>query len=309
MKFRYLLEGFDHEWIEAGTRREAFYTNLPPGNFRFRVTACNADGNCNETGRAIAFTLMPHYYQRVWFLPLCACSLALLGWMVYRYRIRGLREQFALVLAERSRIARELHDTLIQGFSGIALQMQALAVDLPTPELRSKIDGIIHDTGDCLRETRRSVAGLRSVPSGSPSSGLSAALEQAARQITETKDVRLKLRLGSGPRNLSAEVEYNLLRIALEAVSNSVKHSGARTVEVALNCSAEQVRLSIKDDGSGIVREGNGAPRLGHYGLIGMKERAAQIGADLQLASEPGRGTTVSVLLPTGREGSLAKNE
>jgi signal transduction histidine kinase len=108
---------------------------------------------------------------------------------------------------------------------------------------------------------------------------------------------------------LSAEVEYNLLRIALEAVSNSVKHSGARTVEVALNCSAEQVRLSIKDDGSGIVREGNGAPRLGHYGLIGMKERAAQIGADLQLASEPGRGTTVSVLLPTGREGSLAKNE
>jgi signal transduction histidine kinase len=207
-----------------------------------------------------------------------------------------------LILTERSRIARELHDTLIQGFSGIALQMQALAVDLPTPELRSKIGGIIRDAGDCLRETRRSVAGLRSARQGDSSSGLSVALEQAARQMTETKDIRLKLKLGAGPRNLSPDVEYNLLRIALEAMSNSVKHSGARTVEVALNCSAELVRLSIKDDGSGIVREGNGTPRIGHYGLIGMKERAAQIGADLQFASEPGRGTTVSVLLPAGRE-------
>lgn len=309
MKFRYMLEGYDHDWIEAGARREAFYTNLPPGNFRFRVTACNGDGNCNETGKVIAFTLMPHYYQRAWFLPMCALSLALMGWLAYRYRIRRLREQFNLILTERSRIARELHDTLIQGFSGIALQMQALALDLPTPELRSKIDGIIHDAGDCLRETRRSVAGLRSARQGGTAAGLSAALEQAARQITETKDIRLKLKLGGGPKNLPADVEYNLLRIAMEAMSNSVKHSGARTVEVALNCSAEQVRLSIKDDGSGNVREGNGTTRLGHYGLIGMKERAAQIGADLKFVSEPGRGTIVSVLLPAGREGYPVKHE
>jgi signal transduction histidine kinase len=252
---------------------------------------------------------MPHYYQRAGFLPMCALSLALMGWLTYRYHIRRLRNQFNMILTERSRIARELHDTLIQGFSGIALQMQALAVDLPTPELRATIDGIIQDAGDCLRETRRSVAGLRSVRQKGASSGLSDALEQAARQITETKDIRLKLNLGAGPRNLSADVEYNLLRIAMEAVSNSVKHSGARTVEVALNCSAEQVRLSIKDDGSGNVREGNGTTRLGHYGLIGMKERAAQIGADLQYVSEPGRGTTVSVLLPARREGYSVKHE
>src|SRR5581483_9068449 len=128
------------------------------------------------------------------------------------------------------------------------------------------------------------------------------------RQITETKDIRLKLNMGAGPKNLSADVEYNLLRIAMEAVSNSVKHSGARTVELALNCSPEQVRLSIKDDGSGSVRESNGTARVGHYGLIGMKERAAQIGADLQYVSEPGRGTTVSVLLPARREGYSVKH-
>ena len=297
--FRYILEGYDRNWIEAGARREAFYTNLPPGNFRFRVAACNIDGPCSEAGTSAAFIIAPHYYQRIWFLPLCALSLGLAAWAVYQLRIRGLREQFSLILAERSRIARELHDTLIQGFSGITMEMQALAGRLRSPEERGTLQDIIQDAGNCLRETRRSVAGLRS---GSAQSGLSIAIAQAARQITEAKDIRLKLKLEQpGPEGLPADVEYNLLRIAQEAVSNSVKHSGARNVEVALNYSPELVSLSVKDDGSGFAREGNGNTRLGHYGLIGMKERATQIGAELQLASEPGRGTTISVLLPAER--------
>ena len=125
--FRYMLEGFDKKWIQAGTRREAFYTNLPPGPYRFRVTACNADGVCNEAGSSVAFSLAPHFYQRGWFLPLCAVALGLAGWMIYQLRIHRLREHFHLILTERSRIARELHDTLIQGLSGITMEMQALA--------------------------------------------------------------------------------------------------------------------------------------------------------------------------------------
>jgi signal transduction histidine kinase len=164
---------------------------------------------------------------------------------------------------------------------------------MKSPEERGMLDDIIGDAGTCLRETRRSVAGLRS-----GRSSLAAAIEQAARQITETKDVRLKLNLENKPTGLAPDVEYNLVRIAQEAVTNSVKHSGARTVEVALDYSPKALHLFVRDDGSGFPE--NGHAKNGHYGLIGMKERASHIGAELELATAPGRGTTVSVVLPAG---------
>jgi ligand-binding sensor domain-containing protein/signal transduction histidine kinase len=296
LRFRYKLEGYDRDWIDAGNRREAFYTNLPPGNFRFRVTACNADNVCNEQGATVAFSLAPLFYQRAWFWPLTALAIAGLGWLVYRLRIRRLRQRYDLILAERSRIARELHDTLIQGFSGITMAMQALAGRLRSPQERDTLDDIIRDAATCLRETRQSVAGLRA--GHDSESGLTAAIGTAAREITDTKDIRLKLKLDKIPRKLPAEVEYNLLRIASEAISNSVKHSGARNIEVALESTPHALRLSVHDDGSGLGKDG-AALRPGHYGIIGMKERATQIGADLQLLSEPGGGTTVAVSLPT----------
>jgi signal transduction histidine kinase/streptogramin lyase len=300
LTFRYILEGFDKNWIQAGTRREAFYTNLPPRKYRFRVIGCNADVVCNEAAAPVSFTLAPHFYQRAWFPPLCAILLGLAAWTIYQLRIRQLkerlREQFNLVLTERSRIARELHDTLIQGLSGITMEMQALAGRLRAPEERATLEDIVRDAGTCLRETRRSVAGLRSAQG--PDSGLASAIAQAAKQITEAKPVKLKLKLEKSSNDMSPEVQYNLLRIASEAVNNSVKHSGAKVIEVMLHCTPDALQLSVKDDGTGFSRE-NGNVRPGHYGLIGMKERAAQIGAEINLTSEPGRGTTISVLLPT----------
>ena len=295
--FRYILEGFDRKWIDAGARREAFYTNLPPGHYRFRVIACNVDGTCNETGTSAAFTLAPRYYQRAWFIPLCCALAGFIFWIAYQLRIRRLRQQFGLVLAERSRIARELHDTLIQGFSGVTMEMQALSARLSNPGERSFLGDIIRDAANCLREARLSVAGLRSArnhDSSGAEQGLAGAIAQAARQLTEAGTVRLRLKLQPDGPPLSPDIEYNLLRIAQEAVSNSVKHSGARTIEVALGSTAELVRLSIKDDGLGFV--GDGQP--GHYGLIGMKERASQIGGRFDVASEPGKGTTVRVVVP-----------
>jgi len=135
---------------------------------------------------------------------------------------------------------------------------------------------------------------------------LAAAIGSAAREITDTKDVRLKLKLDRVARKLPAEVEYNLLRIASEAVSNSVKHSGARNIEVTLESTPEALLLKVHDDGSGFGKDGVGL-RPGHYGIIGMKERATQIGANLALESEPGHGTTVSVLLPSGRAAAPAE--
>jgi ligand-binding sensor domain-containing protein/signal transduction histidine kinase len=303
--FRYILDNYDKNWIDAGMRREAFYTNLPPGKYRFRVTACNVDGLCNEAGSAVEFSLAPHYWQQPWFLFSLAVLTALTGWLAYQIRIRHLRERYDLIVAERSRIARELHDTLIQGFSGITMAMQALAGRLRSSEERGTLEEIIHDAASCLRETRRSVAGLRGSRGPEPSLSLASAIAAAARQITETKDVKLKLRLDKGPPGIPAEVEYNLLRIASEAVSNSVKHSGARMIEVMLKTSAEALHLTVSDDGVGFEPSENGHLRPGHYGLIGMKERAAQIGAEFEFESAPGRGTTVSVVAPIGRPAVL----
>jgi len=314
--FRYQLEGFDKDWIDAGVRRAAFYTNLPPGAFHFRVTACTVDGLCNETGSSIDFTLASHYYQRPWFWAIVVAVLAMVVWLGYQVHIRRLREKYDVILAERSRIARELHDTLIQGFSGITMALQALAGRVKSDEERVTLTDIISDAARCLRETRQSVAGLRS--GGGSRSSLASALEDAAREIAGAKDVRLRFHLDQQLRVLPAEVQYNLLRIAREAITNAVKHSGARTIEVVLESYPDGLNLRVKDDGTGFTRDSNGASNggpggasgtlggtLGHYGLIGMKERAAQIGADIDLSSQPGSGTTVTVHLPV-RERVLA---
>ena len=299
MRFRYILEGYDKDWTDAGNRREAFYTNLPPGKFRFLVMACPADGNCNTTGAAVSFQLMPYFYQRAWFLPSCLMAAMLLVWLAYRQHTRRIRERFGIILGERSRIARELHDTLIQGFSGVTMQLQALADRMHEPLQRMELEEILKEAGACLRETRQSVAGLRGRASGS--GNLASALNDVARELTQEKNVRLKLSLDSRTPDLPSEVKYNLLRIAQEAVSNALKHAGARTISVKLeshkmDAGSQEVCLSIQDDGRGFSRESNGAE--GHYGLIGMKERATHVGAAFELLSGLGRGTKISVRLP-----------
>jgi ligand-binding sensor domain-containing protein/anti-sigma regulatory factor (Ser/Thr protein kinase) len=292
ISFRYRLEGLDTAWVEAGSRREAFYSNLPPGQFRFRVAACNPDNECNESPDVVAFSIAPRLYQRGWFFPLCAVGIALAGGAMYQLRIRRLKDQFDLILAERGRIARELHDTIIQGFSGITMAMQAMVSRLPSSGERQTLEGIVADAGDAMRDARRSLAGLRR---HDDASGLAPAIARAARQLTESNDVELKLSLGETRCELPADVEYNLLRIAQEAVLNAVKHSGARSLKVTLNSSPERLELVVTDDGAGF--DGGGAPPVGHYGLIGMKERATQIGADLTITSTPGSGTNVVVVM------------
>lgn len=298
--FRYKLEGFDREWILAGARREAFYTNLPPGNFKFHVEAANLDGQFTPNQAVVAFTLLPHFYQRHWFVPACLTLAAVGIWIVIRMRIRRIKSQMVLILAERSRIARELHDTLIQGFSGVTMEMQALSAQLPDASPRGVLQEIIRDAGHCLREARRSVAGLRSGGTGRGATDLSASIAQAARQLTEARDVRLRLDLTDSPGEVGADAEYNLLRIMSEAVANAVKHGAPRSIEISLERTRDQLRLAIRDDGSGFdASHGNGAV-TGHYGLIGMKERAAQLGGNLSVESAPGKGTTIVAIVPAG---------
>jgi signal transduction histidine kinase len=300
IRYRYRLEGQDAAWIDAGTRREASYTNLPPGGYKFHVTACNPGAICNGNEASIEFTVTPRFYQRVWFWPVVVVLLGALAWGAYQLHIRQLHARYDLILSERSRIARELHDTLIQGFSGITMALQGLTARIHSPAERETLEDIIHDAATCLRETRQSVAGLRAVHDsvGGPQEGLASSIRDAVRELTETKPIRVKLNLEPVAAKLVPEVEYNLLRIVREAVNNSVKHSGAGEIEVKLSSATEALNISIHDDGSGFNRDDAAAPGPGHYGIIGMKERATQIGATLEVATRPGEGTTISLTLP-----------
>ena len=291
--FRYKLDGFDKDWVDAGNRREAFYTNLAPGDYKFAVIANNVDGKEYVTASPVTFTIMPRLYQTSWFWPLCGALLLVAAWAGYRLRLRQVRERLNVIVAERSRIARELHDTLMQGFAGVTMEMQALASQLPASSNKSTLIDIIQDAGNCLREARRSVVGLRG-----DQSGLAASLAQSARHLTETSDVRLRLQLDDVSKQIPTDTEYNLLRIAQEGISNALKHSGARDIEVTLDQDTEELRLTIKDDGAGFTAIADPAANAGHYGLIGMRERAQQIGAEFQLESDAGRGTSIRVVLP-----------
>jgi ligand-binding sensor domain-containing protein/signal transduction histidine kinase len=296
IQYRYRLQGYAKDWVDAGTRTEVSYTNLPPGDYTFDVTACNFDEPCNSPPTSVSFSLAPLIYQRALFWPLCILIGAALGWLGYQLHIRRLQERYDLIVSERSRIARELHDTLIQGFSGITMALQALSTRIRTPAERETIEDIISDAATCLRETRQSVAGLRAVEG--PESGLVNSIKRAVREITETKPIRVKLSLENFNRELPPDTEYNLLRIIREAVNNSVKHSGAGLIEVSLQSSPGLLVISIHDDGSGFSSDDAAALGPGHYGLIGMKERASQIGAEFEVVTNPGAGTTISVSLP-----------
>ncbi len=294
--FQYRLDGFDKDWIDAGARREAFYTNLRPGDYQFRVAARNVDGQLSELTTPLAFTIRPLLYQTAWFAPTCFATVLLGGWLAYLWRMRWMKSRMQVVLSERTRIARELHDTLMQGFAGITMQLQALLGRLSESPERGRLREIIGDAGACLREARRSIAGLRGEAGGA--SSLGEAIAETARQLAISHDLELRLDVALAPVGLTAQVEYQVLRIAQEALANVVKHADARSMSVAWARRPGCLILTISDDGRGFpagpTDDGD------HFGLVGMRERAEQIGGKLEIDSALGGGTVVTLSLPLG---------
>ncbi|HEY7099973.1 MAG TPA: two-component regulator propeller domain-containing protein [Terriglobales bacterium] len=295
VSFRYRLDGFERNWIDAGYRREAFFTNLPPGRFYFRVTARNADGIWSREPAVLAITIQPRIYQRWWFWPGLTILVALSVLAAYRARIRRLRRNFALVLAERARIARELHDTLLQGLSGITMQMQALWTILPASRERTALQEIISDAGQCAREARRSLWGLRALEPGHGE--FSDELAKLARQAVEGTGISLVLHVEAVSLSGFPDLQYQLLRMARESITNVIRHARASVLEIRLSLDSSYLRLTIRDNGTGISPESESVSD-GHFGVVGLHERAAEIGAHLEFKSEPGIGTVVSISLP-----------
>lgn len=297
VRFKYKLEGFDPDWIDSGTRRIAYYTNLKPGQYRFRVIASNNDGVWNETGATFGFYLKPYFYQTYWFYALVILALLLLAWQLYRFRVNQIQKQFGAVLAERARIAREIHDNLAQEMLGISVQLEVVARTLPpSAELaKSHLDRVRLLVRHGIAEARRYVWDLRS--QALEQNDLPTALAETARRLTKETPVQATVEVSGTFRPLSRLVEDNLLRMGQEAINNAVKHAEAQRISVNLVFEARRLQLSIRDDGRGFDYS-NGNSSSDHFGLVGMRERAEQIGGTLSIHTGTGTGTEVVVDVP-----------
>ncbi len=295
LMFRYMLAGYDKAWIDAGTRREAFYTSLPPGRFQFLVQARNGNGAWSSQSAPLEFTIDPSLVQRPVFWAIVATCIGFLILIGFRMRIRNLTVRFDHVLAERERIARELHDTLLQGLAGITMQLQALSMRLPFGPDRERLAGIIEDARDCSSEARRSLLGLRSA-SIAPE-GFAAHLTELARRIVGGTEAALRLDIDHTHVGLAPDIEGQLLRIAQEALLNAARHAGAASINVVLQVEPARLTIAIADDGIGFDTD---APKHGHFGLIGMRERARLAGASVHIASTAAEGTRVTICAPHG---------
>lgn len=309
--YRYKLEGFDKSWTDAGSRRTAFYTNIPPGHYRFHVQAANNDGVWNTTGAELSFELQPHFYQTFWFwiaaVLLLAAMVIIAARLYERRKLARAEREFNAVLSERSRIAREIHDTLAQGYVGISVQLEVLAELIrhgKTEVTGNQLDALREYVREGLEDARQSIWALRSPDAAERT--LPVELQRLVEQAGDKK-LKAQLKIHGAYRPLAVETERELLRIAQEAVQNVKKHAAARKLEVELDYfpDARGAVLEVRDDGRGIdaglaetlAMEQRPQSPPGHYGLTGMSERATAIGATLKVQSKPGKGTTVRVEL------------
>jgi signal transduction histidine kinase/streptogramin lyase len=305
--FRYLLEGHDGDWQEAGTRRQAFYNDLHPGHYRFRVIACNNDGIWNEAGASLDFSILPAYYQTTWFRIVWGAALLVSLWAIYQFRVRQLRRQFSIGLEarvnERTRIARELHDTLLQSFNALLLRFQTASDLLSTrpDEAKRTLDSTIDQTAQALIEGRDAVQQLR--PTSLATSDLVCAIGSLGQALADGLNgdaPAFHLEVEGTPQDLLPITRDEIYRIAGEALRNAFRHARARRIEVDIRYDARQLRLHIRDDGQGIDPQLLRTDGLsGHYGLRGMRERAQSLGGELTIWSEVNSGTEIDLTVPS----------
>lgn len=299
-RVRYRIEGQDRDWIDAGTRRQAFYTNLDPGRYRFRLIAANDDGIWNEEGTTLEFVIPPTFVQSRWFLFLCILGVVLLVWAMVRWRYAAAARRLRAVLEERAnereRIARDLHDTLLQGVQGLVLSFQAVADRTTRGDAdRALLQSALDQADEVIFDGRERVRSLRAHKQDLDLQTVMADLVDASPLDAA---VEIATHFQGRPRPLHPYVVEEIVRIGGEALFNIARHAKARTVEIDVSYHRRGVTIAVTDDGVGIppdvLRAGR---REGHYGLIGMRERAERMGGMFEIGSEPGKGARVTLTL------------
>lgn len=301
VKVRYRLEGYEQTWQDSGTRRQAFYTNLPPGRYRFQLAAANVAGVWTRAGTAAVIDIPPTFVQTRWFLLLCLLLAAGLLWLLYRIRLAqvaarvraGLEER----LGERERIARELHDTLLQSVQGLVLRFQSVANKLPSDGIaRARLESALERADEVIAEGRSRVQDLRNAdrPTSLPEQ-----LEERARSTAFDPPVPIRIIVEGKPRLVHPVVAAEIVALADEALFNVARHARAREVDITVRFTTRQLGVEIRDDGVGIPTEVlEQGERPGHFGLVGMRERAERIGGIFSVESAEGMGSTITTTLP-----------
>ncbi len=304
VRYRYRLEPSDRGWQDAQQNREAFYTDLSPGKYRFRVIAANNDGIWNETGAIVEFVVPPTFVQTPWFVLLCVLGTSLVVWLAIRFRVRQvaarMRGRFEERMAERERIARELHDTLLQSTQGLVLNFQAVANRIVHDDPnRGLLDEALARADAVIAEGRERVFDLR--VSTASQADLAEALASTGAELVDGGPVTFRCVVDGHPRDLRPVVRDETYRIGREALLNAFRHARASSIEIEVVFSDQDLRLRIRDDGVGIddrtVRDG----ARDHWGMQGMRERAENIGASLEIWSRPGAGTEIDLTIDAKR--------
>jgi signal transduction histidine kinase len=300
VRFRYMLEGRDAGWREAGTRRQAFYTDLRPGRYQFRVTASNNDGIWNEKGATLDFLVKAAWYQTAWFRLLCVLCAILFVVLFYRYRVRQiarvLNARFDERLAERTRMARELHDTFVQTIQGSKLVADD-ALDRPDDpiQMRHTIEQLSIWLGQAVQEGRAALNSLRN--SATKTNDLAAALRRASEVGVVPSSMAVNFTVIGDPGEMHPIVRDEIYRIGYEAIRNACMHSGASKLEIEIRY-AEDLVLRVRDNGTGIDPDVADKGKEGHFGLSGMRERAERIGGKLTISSSAQLGTEITLDVP-----------
>jgi signal transduction histidine kinase/ligand-binding sensor domain-containing protein len=303
-RYRYKLEGLDNEWHDVGSdRRYVTYTTLPPRSYTFRVQGSNNFGTWNEVGTDLGILIMPPWWSTWWFRVTCGVCVLVLAWSAHRYRLHQLADQFnvrfEVRVGERTRIARDLHDTLLQGFQGLMLRLQVVEDLLPPGEAKEELAQTLQRADEAIAESRSAISDLR-LPT-IITNDLAEAVKALGEELATGDAVAFRLVVGGQARELHPVIRDELYRIACEALRNAFSHARARQVETEI-AYGQLLRLRIRDDGVGIPPATLEEGRSGHYGLPGMRERAAQIGGKLTIWSELGAGTEIDLSVP----GSIA---
>ena len=316
-RYRYKLDGLDTDWNQVGSnQRVVTYTSLPAGKFTFRVQAATGHGAWSEPGDVLAIQILPAWWNTWWFRCMYVSFLLLLGYFLYWYRLRQLTHQYSMRLearlAERGRIARELHDTLLQGFHGLMLRFQGATGLIPQgSKARSVMEDALDRADLLLVESRDRIRDLRHETG--PVTPLAEALAEAGRELQQDSLLAFTVVVTGAQRELNSMIRDEVFLIGREALVNSFCHSHGTKIEVEVDFDGSALRLRVRDDGQGIGADTLRAGGLvGHWGLSGMRERAEKIGARFRLWNRSGAGTEVEVTVPgaiayhDGRGRSLA---
>jgi signal transduction histidine kinase len=301
VRFRYFMEGLDKRWIDAGDRRMALYSRVPPGKYVFKVIASNDEGLWSESARTVSIDIPPSFIQSIWFQILCVLVILLLLSLVYVLRFRQVNAQIRARIyerdAERERIARELHDTLLQGVLSASMQLDLaedqLAEDSP---LKGLVQSVLATLRHVTEESRMALRGLRF--QDIESNDLAKVFQRVKQEFPHKDAIVFRVVAQGDARVVRTEIRNEIYRIGREAIVNAYVHSEAATIEVEIQYARTQLSLLIRDDGRGIDSSILQGGRDGHWGLSGMRERSRRIGATLKLRSRPGAGTEIELMVP-----------